>query len=142
MTDRLAANSGTKPLARLWSVPAGFLFCEKMTFLDILDMHFMIFDICCQYLIKIWSNCHHPQLMKQLLSELNGRCHIRERERERDIERTRERERQMRVSDSLRKDNMHNIKTLQRLKIEIGSNTKLGFWKCIPAREQLGATIG
>jgi hypothetical protein len=31
-------DPGTKPLARLWSVPAGFLFFDKMTFLDFLDM--------------------------------------------------------------------------------------------------------
>ena len=33
----------------------GFFYFEKMTFLEIVDMHWMIFDINSKYLVNIWS---------------------------------------------------------------------------------------
>jgi hypothetical protein len=43
-----------KPLTRLWNVPHGFLFSEKMTSLDILDMHLVILGVFSQYLRLGW----------------------------------------------------------------------------------------
>jgi len=37
----------------MWSVPAGFFFSEKMTSLEIFDMHFDVFDAFGQYLVKV-----------------------------------------------------------------------------------------
>ena len=34
----------------------GFLYFEKIAFLDLFDMHLMIFDIHSQYLVNIWSD--------------------------------------------------------------------------------------
>jgi hypothetical protein len=42
-----------KLFAMLWSFPAGFLFSQKMTFLDIFDMYLMIFNIFDHHFVKI-----------------------------------------------------------------------------------------
>ena len=47
------AGDRNKSLARLWR--SRFLFSEKMTSLDVVDMHFVIFDIFVTYVINIWS---------------------------------------------------------------------------------------
>ena len=49
---QIASNSGTKPLAMLWSVPQ-VLFSAKTMSLDFVDMHFVDSNSLNQYLVQI-----------------------------------------------------------------------------------------